>query len=1171
MAEQNGTVAIRGFNIFDPSSWVPTFGNWGGPGWSAGQRIDGQLSDVQLAVKAAVLPGPDGSIRPSPVDDAARTHDLAYNMASGQPNEALLKLQADLALMQSMAQLNWSSLNAQEAVYASMISLAFATKMAAIDSTDVAIQGIKNSIQTLAQQIIAEGGDPAGKTYTDPTGNQITVTRDARGNVVVTATGQDGQIASATRLDSGYVEFRLTGPQAEGTLSIDLNGKKTLNISGDGFDANVNNVIVKVQPGAQAKINGDGSYILGLPNSTVQTTTFNSTLITAPGGTSNLVNLGSNNNLVLGRNTTVANLGNNNTIIGPVPPGSTNSGTGNTSVSPANLPLGTVLTLRSSTGVRASIDEDEQVSILDGGSDGGSFDNTSFGPGPDPLDEGGDGGGEGDPGLDPLINGHSFIISGDLEIVAGEGNHSIQGGLGKNVIVAGGGNNAIDAAGTENIVVASGGNNLIGVGGGTSTVSVGGGFNVVTDVSQHGVVMAEGNLVVNFGAGNHTIIAGSGPALTDWGSLQGFVPQTGIPFANVIRGNANFNADLQGPVSNLIIGGPNGNYVQGGLGDNTIYGGDSADQLIGGTSHYLFGGRNLIYGGGGNDVIEGGVGGEADLFGDAGNDILRGGFSRSTLHGGDGNDIFSAAVGYDSVLYGEAGDDVLAVGVTSPGNVTLDGGAGDDTLIGTNSPLLQTVVFGRGYDHDTFGGTSSRVIISLKAGVLEDDLHMQTNIQGDLFLSIDGTDDVLGVGRYFLDGTYTIALSDGTSWNKAAVESRTPGLILSDTIGGQTLQGSTLADTLSGNGGNDTLRGGGGDDTYLVELGNGVTSIGDDSDGNNTLVFGTGITPDSVTITRNAQQGIVLNYGAQGDEVHLLNFDPFDPIRSLGVQSLQFFDGTVWDTPTILSRTPGVDLSDTAGHAILQGSPLNDTLSGAGGNASLYGAGGNDTYLFDRGHGHVTVFDQDPSGTELNTIRTASGIAPTDVTLQLSSDGALLLNVAGTTDQVSIANFRERSFQSFQVSFADGTVWNRDALIAQIAEFPLVADPSGSGLTGSDLSDTLIGLGGDDSLDGLGGSDVMSGGGGNDLYYVQDPGDHVIELPGEGHDVIRSSVDYTLPGNVEDLQLSYAEFSGPTPITGVGNAGNNDLRGNFQNNSSGWCRQRYALGWIWRYELGTGE
>lgn len=86
MADQNGTVAIRGFNIFDPSSWLPTFGNWGGPGWSAGDRVIGPLTPARIAVGAVETPGADGLLRTSPVDFAARTHDLAYIAATGQAN-----------------------------------------------------------------------------------------------------------------------------------------------------------------------------------------------------------------------------------------------------------------------------------------------------------------------------------------------------------------------------------------------------------------------------------------------------------------------------------------------------------------------------------------------------------------------------------------------------------------------------------------------------------------------------------------------------------------------------------------------------------------------------------------------------------------------------------------------------------------------------------------------------------------------------------------------------------------------------------------------------------------------------------------------------------------------------------------------------------------------------
>lgn len=186
-----------------------------------------------------------------------------------------------------------------------------------------------------------------------PNGNISSTTVDANNNVTATSTATVNQVDQSVTIVRK--NFDVAGQvESEGTMRLDQNGRATLTVGGDGFNATVNNTITTIQPGAQANINGDGSYVLALANSTVQTTLFNSTLLTAPGGSTTLINLGSNNNLVLGTGTTVDNLGNNNTIIGPVPPNTTDSGTGNTNVDTTNLPPGVVLTLNTSTGVRAS-------------------------------------------------------------------------------------------------------------------------------------------------------------------------------------------------------------------------------------------------------------------------------------------------------------------------------------------------------------------------------------------------------------------------------------------------------------------------------------------------------------------------------------------------------------------------------------------------------------------------------------------------------------------------------------------------------------------------------------------------------------------------------------------------------------------------------------------------
>lgn len=99
-------------------------------------------------------------------------------------------------------------------------------------------------------------------------------------------------------------------------------------------------------------------------------------------------------------------------------------------------------------------------------------------------------------------------------------------------------------------------------------------------------------------------------------------------------------------------------------------------------------------------------------------------------------------------------------------------------------------------------------------------------------------------------------------------------------------------------------------------------------------------------------------------------------------------------------------------------------------------------------------------------------------------------------------------------------------------------------LTGTSGADNLIGTPGIDSIDGLGGADIMTGLAGNDTYYVQHPGDVVVEEANEGTDTVRSSVSYSLPANVENLTLN-----GSKAINGTGNSLVNTLTGNSASNT----------------------
>ncbi len=118
-------------------------------------------------------------------------------------------------------------------------------------------------------------------------------------------------------------------------------------------------------------------------------------------------------------------------------------------------------------------------------------------------------------------------------------------------------------------------------------------------------------------------------------------------------------------------------------------------------------------------------------------------------------------------------------------------------------------------------------------------------------------------------------------------------------------------------------------------------------------------------------------------------------------------------------------------------------------------------------------------------------------------------------------------------------LWEHDCLTHSLAQTPLpvswlgpIASTNGDPAAIPTADET------EDTLTGTSGPDIMVGGAGDDTYHVDHPGDIVVEHEGEGIDKVVSSIDYTLPANVEDLTLT------GTARIGVGNAAGNVIVGN---------------------------
>ncbi|WP_374691302.1 calcium-binding protein, partial [Accumulibacter sp.] len=359
-----------------------------------------------------------------------------------------------------------------------------------------------------------------------------------------------------------------------------------------------------------------------------------------------------------------------------------------------------------------------------------------------------------------------------------------------------------------------------------------------------------------------------------------------------------------------------------------------------------------------------------------------------------------------------------------------------------------------------------------------------------------------------------------------------------------TIAAGTIIENADSGDGNDTL------------LGNDAANSLRGWRGNDSLDGGTGV--DTLD-------------GGAGDDVYVVDVAADVIVERPG-------GGTDTVRTTLASYLLGLELENLAfigsgnfkgtGNAaanVIDGGAGNDSLNGGLGADLLRGGPGDDTYTVDHagdsvvelvGEGTDYVYSSvswtlgahlerlyltgsaaiDGAGNDLgnrlygqsnSAINTLAGGPGNDVYYVGSNDLIFELAGQGTDTTYAHGDFTLAPGVSVETLYLNVTTGQK-----------LTGNELANNLRGNTGNDTLQGFEGNDSLNGGLGFDLLQGGPGDDTYTVDQLGDSVVELAGEGRDTVYSSVSWTLGTNLERLYLT-----GGVSIEGTGNELANTLVG----------------------------
>jgi Ca2+-binding RTX toxin-like protein len=672
---------------------------------------------------------------------------------------------------------------------------------------------------------------------------------------------------------------------------------------------------------------------------------------------------------------------------------------------------------------------------------------------------------------------------------------------------------------------------------------------------------ASGSLQVNGGA---VKILGGSPTVANTSLIQAF-GQSGNDTIFLNESNGAL------PTANLF-GGAGNDVLSGGSGNDQLFGQSGNDTLLG------RGGLDFLFGGADSDTLTGGDGVD-QVFGESGNDRMiwnpgddtdlnEGGNGIDTVevNGGNGAEVFSVTANGTRVRFDRLDPAPFSIDIgtseklelnanggndsfSATGNlaaliqITVDGGAGNDTLLGSNGTDL--LLGGDG--EDFIDGQQGNDMAFLGAG--DDVFQWDPGDGSDTVEGQEGTDTLLFNGSNIGEG-FEISPNGGR-----VLFTRNIGSIIMDLNDVEQLDLNAL-------GGPDILTINDLSSTDLAEVNvNLAGTLGGtlgDAQTDTVILNGT----DGMDLIDVLGLGTSYSVVGLAAQVNVINSEPADVL----VVNARAGDDNV-AAATLPANTVTLTIDGGSGNDTLLGSVGSDTLLGSDGEDFIDGGQGNDfaflgagddIFQWDPGDGSDTVEGQDGTdvmvfngsniGENIDIVANAGralllrNIAT--VTMDLNDVERIDLNTLGGADNIVVGDLSGTDLTGINLNLGgpggggdgepdtisvngtngiddiDVSVGGSSASVSGLQAMVHIMDSEGANdqltinaLGGDDVVDAskleagVIGLVingglGVDVMIGSQGDDLVDGGDGNDVAYLGDGDDVFVWNPGDDNDTV---------------------------------------------------------------------